>query len=253
MYRTILITLALLACLETSPADALEKVGQYGNPDAFVFHGTKVFHPEQLRRSLLWHPDFQQALSPSAALDELLLTTEKLLLTGYLRAGFPQVQITAHKSLLQKEVVVDIKEGPRLLAGTVTIKGTRQINAAMLQRDITTPQLKDPVAGESSPAKPNPPAWHQGKPAPLDQFTIDKLNRQLEKCCRDQGFFFTRLQSRVAVDIPSRTAQLVVTITNEGPPGTIHEIQIQGLKKNSREQVLQLLNVEINDLLTDPP
>ncbi|MCP4811764.1 MAG: hypothetical protein GY888_04585, partial [Planctomycetaceae bacterium] len=98
MYRTILITLALLACLETSPADALEKVGQYGNPEAFVFHGTKVFHPEQLRRSLLWHPDFQQALSPSAALDELLLTTEKLLLTGYLRAGFPQAQITAHKS-----------------------------------------------------------------------------------------------------------------------------------------------------------
>jgi len=247
MYRTILITLALLACLETSPADALEKVGQYGNPEAFVFHGTKVFHPEQLRRSLLWHPDFQQALSPSAALDELLLTTEKLLLTGYLRAGFPQAQITAHKSLLQKEVVVDIKEGPRLLAGTVTIKGTRQINAAMLKHDITTPQLKDPVAGESSPGKPNSPAWHQGEPAPLDPFTIDKLNRRLENCCRDQGFFFTRLQSRVAVDIPSRTAQLVVTITNEGPPGTIQEIQIQGLKKNSREQVLQLLNVEIND------
>jgi len=51
MNRTILITLSLLTCLEP-PTDALEKVEQYGNPKAFVFHGTKVFPPEQLRRSL---------------------------------------------------------------------------------------------------------------------------------------------------------------------------------------------------------
>lgn len=250
MHRAIVVSISLLLYIHTTEIQAIQQVDQFGNLNCFVFHGAKTFHPEQLRNALSWSSDFQRAATPSAPLEGLLLSTEQILKTGYLHAGFPKAKVTAHKSSVRNEVIIEVEEGPRVMAGEVEIRGASKIDTARLSRRITMPYTRKALLGQApgkSSSEPDPPSWDLGKPAPLDTTTTAKLNRQLQQACRDQGFFFTQLESTVVSDVQTRTARLVVTITAEGPPGTIQEIQVEGLKKNSRQNLLEFLDLRVGN------
>lgn len=249
MHQRIVIVIALISCWTSTQTGATEPVNQYGNVNCFVFEGLTSFHPEAVRKALLWNPDFQRAVAPSAPLDNLLQTTKAILQTGYLHAGFPQARITVRKSILQEEILITITEGPRLNAGKVEFAGAEQLNTDKLRQHLISPQAKSTPLGKAKEANQQPtstPFWQPGEPAPLDPATLQKIEKQLKRACRNQGFVFAELASKVEIDLASGTALLKVTVTNEGPLATAETIQIEGLKNNRREDLLTLLSLEPN-------
>jgi|GEM_PF-2881219 len=247
MHQRIVVVIALLSCWNSTQAGATEPVNQYGSVHHFVFEGLTTFHPEAVRQALLWNPDFQRAAAPSAPLDNLLRTTKAILQMGYLHAGFPQASLTVRKATLQEEVIITVTEGPRLQAGKIEFAGTQQLNADQLRQHLITPQPKPTPLGQTKSTKQpstSVPVWQPGQPAPLDPLTLLKIEQQLKRACRNQGFFFAELAAKVSIDLASGTAVLKVTIADEGPIATAQEIQIEGLKNNHREDLLKLLNLK---------
>ena len=109
-----------------------------------------------------------------------------------------------------------------------------------------------PDGGESRPAWVDaqgkrvdlePPVWKPGQPVSLDRASEGPRFDQVAHAMADLGYHRPRIDVRLDVVRETRLAHLVVEIIDEGPPAVVGKIETAGNKKNTREEILEYLNL----------
>ena len=76
---------------------------------------------------------------------------------------------------------------------------------------------------------------------------LSPLESQVADALADLGYFFPRFVVDVVPNARRKTAELAITIFNEGPRAVIGEIDTSGNKINSREEIVNYLKVHPGD------
>ncbi|WP_395739898.1 peptidylprolyl isomerase [Prosthecobacter sp.] len=225
----------------TVPAEA--KVGALGSAKRLVFEGNVTFSSEHLQQGLRVHGDWVLAAHPAAPLAGYVKATREALLRGYQRAGFPLAEVKETRWLENPQrLLCVISEGPRYMAGAVTVTGTRSVPAALIVEKLTTGEKKP--AGKTNVLSSEKKAeWEKDKPAKLDFARNTELRDVVLKLMEKEGL----MQAKVNVDIvrndAARTAELKVRILSEGPRAVLDDIIITGLKRDSQTALLKYLGL----------
>ena len=243
----------VLVATETAiiAADEPRHVGDYGDAERLQLNGAETFTPEQLREALAGDLEFQRAARPSAPFRGLPQLVAARLAEGYRKAGFPDVAVDCQFNEQAHALEVEINEGPRYRCGQIVLKGIQAVSAAQLRRWLLEPQpphdrLIQDVDGEDADEdeEETEPAWQPGEPAAFTSGAAKTLSGSVDEALADQGYFFARQSTRVVPDPASGTAVLEVTLEDEGPPGLVESIEVTGTRTNSRQQVLDFLEIE---------
>ncbi len=261
--------LVLLGLTTDSKAadENLLRVGELGDPARLVVRGTTAFDLETVKRALARDFDVLLAAHPSAPLSEYPPVLRQRAREGFLHAGFPNADAAVEYDAANRRFVVTIDEGPRYSAGDVRIEGARTINVQRLIQRLTKkypPADARPVTLEESGGNAifkwvddegnevdlKDPVWTPGKPAAFDAPTNAHLRQLVEQALADLGYEFAAFNVDVVQASGGATADLIVDITSEGPPPTVREIEITGQRRNSREEILKLLNLRTGMLFT---
>src|SRR5207249_3236645 len=86
--------------------------------------------------------------------------------------------------------------------------------------------------------------WQQKAPAPLDYLAQQQLQALIHKALEELDYYEPKVNIRMAPDPLRKVVDLKVEIANEGIKGTIVEINVTGLRTNTRQQVLDFLNLK---------
>lgn len=272
---------ALILCLVLPVllcgADAA-KVGALGSASRMLFEGNKTFSAEDLHRGLRTHGDWLLAAHPEAPLEEYVQVTRAALLRGYQRAGFPHVQITETRWLADPQrLLCVIAEGPRYMAGPVTVTGAESVPAAQIIARLTTKEKKaaDDSSKKDKPEEQKTPttlvdmsetyapglaiktkgsevadsdskdiAWEIGKPAALDARRPLDLQDMVVKQLAKVGRMQAKVEVKTVLDDRAHTAALHVNILSEGPAAVLAGITCTGLKRDSEAALLKYLGLE---------
>ncbi len=258
--------LALLLLLLASQPDAFAAgapacyvVGDLSRDDALVFEGLHAFDRNEILSALAAQLDYQLAAHPDAPVSVYLETLKKLVLAGYQHSGFPLATVSARVSNDNAHhVIVRVIEGPRSTCGEIRVVGGRRFTSDPLRAELVQ-KLTEPCACDDQDTghnRTNSPArttgqtndseatWLAGQPAPFDEVSRQAFAARAEKAVVDMGYFQTKLDVRVEPDPTRPVANLVVEIFNDGIRGKVAEIEVEGCKKNTREQVLDYLHLK---------
>lgn len=273
-------TAELLQKYEPSPT----LVGELGEPARLSFEGIKTFTPKKIRDGLMVNPDFLLASHPAAPFSRYLEAVQKNVQIGYKHNGFPEVRVTTTFDKSAGKIAVKVVEGPRYICGDVRVTGLKTLSTEPFIRRLTRPRpppesadilpkfqdqkSKDDFfakarsslevfryvnsAGEIVRQK---PIWQKGEPASFSDYSLKLLNEQVKAVLSEFGYFFPALEVKVIPEPNNATAQLLVQILDEGPKGTIGVIEVTGNVKNTREEILKYLGLEVGmeisrDLIT---
>ena len=245
-----------------TPTSAL--VGDLGDPQRLVFQGNAAFTAQALRSGLSSDLDYVLASHSCATRAEFLKTLRAKLLEGYRHCGFPDTRLSLGVDLSRggpgPQVTAKIVEGPRYVNGEVEVVGARAVPAERLAKWLTASRKPSAYAaarhGQSPPIgslpgfqqpEPIPPSWEPGKPTAFDQAARTRTAASVRRAYAELGRFFPKLAVRIVPEKGKPTARLVVEVEDEGPPGTIGDIQVAGAKRNSRASILQCLQVAPGD------
>ncbi|MBN8422583.1 MAG: peptidylprolyl isomerase [Verrucomicrobia bacterium] len=254
------------------------RVGVLGSADRLVFEGNQSFSSQRLSHGLYTHGDWLLAAHPEAPLEDYVRATRAALLRGYQRAGFPQVQITETRWLADPQrLLCVIAEGPRYMAGPVTVTGAQAVSVAQIVAKLTTKEKKPAdhraqknkaeegttsstpaIASEKETASlilkgwmgelPTTASksieWETGKPAPLDARRTAELQDLVVKQLAQAGRMQARAEVKTVLDETTHTAGLHVNILSEGPPAMLAGIECRGLKRDSEAALLKYLELE---------
>ncbi len=249
-----LISLVCLAFLATSAQGDDQRffVRELGDPADFVFEGATTFTPDALRVGLSNDFDFILAAHPKASFEPFLTTISQRVTAGYRQGGFARAKVET--KYVNGKVVVTVHEGPRFSSGKVTVDAPLDIDAAALQEWMLKPMADLAVRADAAPPKPAlppgaaPPAQELTKWVPGDKtaFTpgyVHGLTETLRQGLAQQGRFFPKFR----IEITPRddgTATLNVMVDAVGPKGTLGQIDIVGLNRNSRQELMDYLQLK---------
>ena len=178
---------------------------------------------------------------------------------AYRKAGFRDVAVRILPETEEGTIELEVNEGRQYVAGAVRVEGARQIDPADLTQRLA--EVKEPpsstietfvLRGDAilpkwKPAKHEeqddfaPPLWLPGQPIVF----ATSEDAGLEEVFADLGF----PQARASVEVTEadeNTLDLVVRI-EEGPVQTAASIEIEGLKRNTRDDVLDYLGIQPGD------
>jgi hypothetical protein len=244
-----------------------DRVGEYGDPRSVRISGAQAFSGRAIKDALFADQRFLLAAHPAAPKSGYLRALQEGVEIGYRHAGFLNIKASADidKSIDSMFVVVSLKEGDRYRCGDVRVIGARNVPVDRLVRRLTEPYLSAEAASDpdneddhvlrasESPAaeahssdsnapKPESPVWPKGKPAPFDSLTYKKLHEQVKEALADVGFHFPKFSINVMPNLAKKTADLVVTISREGPPDVIDEIEVSGHRRDKMDEILDYLH-----------
>lgn len=249
IYLAIIGTVLLSAAARAAPP----AVGDMAAIDRLDIVGAHFASPERLKQALDHDLEFLLACDPAAPLDEFLAVVARRLAAGYHRAGFALARVDARPNLQTRRIAIHIDEGPRYRAGDVRLVGAAPFTATVLFAWLKAPPGavsdeqrvhwrpdKGLDAGDSLNEK---PIWLPGEPARISAWSRRQLLRQVQLAFAERGFFFPKLNLDIT-PLPSRdTAELVVEVRDQGPPGFLGSIEVVGLQRNTPEQVLRYLDL----------
>ena len=241
MFRHAITLCVLFTAAATLSAEPFS-VGQLGDARKLEFVGVKTFTPAQLAAELEFDIDYQRAATPNAPLREFKKALAASLKQGFRRAGFPRPTVEVAYRESPERMEVRVTEGPRCRQGEIVVQGNRLVSTEGLKTWLTSRQAKEDAEPKDKGTT-EKPAWDPGRPAPFDPYALKKLHKQVARGLADQGFFFPSFEVEVRPRVPLAQAELVVRIQEEGPEGRLGEIDITGLKKNSRESLLKFLEL----------
>ncbi|MFO1513807.1 MAG: ankyrin repeat domain-containing protein [Verrucomicrobiota bacterium] len=273
----------LLAQHMTPPLDQSlpVKVGDVGDLDRILFEDVAAFTHEQLRRGLAIKPGYLLAAHPQANLRPFLDELQRLVQTGYQAAGFPEAQVAVTYDATLRRVRVKVTEGPRFKAGKIRIVGNRSSSSRDLVQWLTTAaeiskqvktletNLKSMGSKDSSPDATwkveattglaekgrsglNTPGkaerleeatWVADDPVNFSEAWTTQTVAQVEACLAEQGFFFPEVKVELQRHLATRTADLLISIQREGPPGVIGEIKVIGEQRHTPEDLIRFLQL----------
>jgi len=253
---------------ETTPT----VVGPLGDTTNLSFEGNKTFAARNIRDGLVTNIDFLLASNPSAPFSKYLEAVQEHVRKGYEHNGFPQVQVTTRFDKDSEKIVVKIQEGAQYNRGPVRILGAKTLPVDSFVNRLTqpwplpesvpkTPQLPGErdknglcvnptesfrhIDNTGQPVRPKKPIWETGEPAAFSEAYLKFLNKNIREVLSEFGYFFPALEVKIVPEPNKECAELLVEILDEGPKGTIGEIEIAGNNKNTREQILKYLGLEV--------
>ena len=223
-------------------------VGDLGRPSALVIQGNQSFTSEQILAGLKLRLDFHVAAHPAAPLADFLATLKRQIGRGYLRAGFPSVQVQATVEADRHHIVVQVQEGPRYGCGEILLCGLPSMTNDVVRHKIAQEmaRLEDITILLTNLTRTNVDAvaWIAGKPAPFDVAFSELLTNRVQEALTALGCFQPRFTTRIVPDSARRLADLKIEFTDEGIKGTISEIEVSGLHTNTRPQLLDYLELK---------
>lgn len=256
MRRYALFVLAM-ASLHT-PAQEVGEIGVVARLEAV---GNQAIPTEDLRRALLGDLDWLLASHPRAPLEQLLRVASERISAGYQASGFPHAAVTA--KVAAGHLRVDIVEGRRFRCGTVVVTGATVIPAATVTAWLTTaqpkakpwtaPQLQAELEadksaaavkrmGDIAPDELVDPLWRPGRPADFTATFAQRLAAQVRANYAQAG----RLAASATIavkDGADGTADLHMTISDEGVIARVAEVTVTGLERTPRAEFDRALGV----------
>lgn len=255
----------------TAPAATAEEPEERLHPLAQVkFEGATAFDSDAIRNALLPQPDVQWALRHEAPQGELASVLQEKVTAGYRHAGFGDVCVKVRSEWgadgLSQELVVDIQEGTRFRVGEIRFENAGEIPIAKVIERLSLPLPPKnarayPFDGDQGPrivwldfdgkeAECDPPLWDAENGAAFDESFPAFLQQHLAAILSDVGFPQTRFDSEVErVEAESR-ADLVISVEEVGRPAKVARIDVVGNQRNSREAILEYLQVEPSVVFT---
>ncbi len=232
-----------------APANAPSRsVDNLGDTRALQFEGPQLFTTAQLRGKLECDLRYQAAARPSGDLQHFLRVLEERLVAGYRHCGCPEAKVRATCDEQSNTVRVQIDEGRQYRKGQVEVAAPQQVDRTAIVRCLTT--LPQPHAwrierdgADFARLNEDTIAWKPGDPVHYDELSVAELETTVRRSLAEQGF--TRAKFTVGFS-PSDNAgnvSLRVEVESSPEPDQISGIEIVGLKRNSREELLSFLRV----------
>lgn len=221
------------------------------------FAGNEKYSSDELEKALRCEADYLLALHPQAETNDIKIATERLLRAGYRNRGFRDIEVSVAPVDEHGIVVCQIIEGPQYERRDVRIDGCTQIDSEKLISRLTQPFPKaeyTPTFRESGgetktiwlnkegkESKLSDPVWERGKPA---TFSNERnLKEKVDEALKDLGFSNAFCIVKIDSDQRTHSADLNVSIIEEGVPDLAQTIKIDGLQSNSLAQILDFLEL----------
>jgi TPR repeat protein len=239
MVGAIAIVMSLPAA--ESPAEA-ERVGDLGRKECLVFEGTQAFSGAGILSLMEMRLEFYCRSDPAAALSDYLAWIERIVRQGYQRSGFAKVAVTAKADRKAQRIRVSVTEGPRFDCGAVKVTGLEPALAEQL-----TNRLQEAAALSEPPQSPGLPCfpwpWREGSHVPADPASVTNFERSVVAALAELNRHQAEVQVQLAYDDSRRLADLLIQVTKPGVVGTLDRIEVEGLRRDSREDLLSLLKL----------
>jgi len=254
--------LAALLCLLPLAAAHAEPLGDLGDPARLHLEGNVALTAEQLSDAVRRDWLLQLAAAPSADRDAYVALVRRRLVIGYRSWGFPHADVAVALDEKGQTIVARISEGERWAAGDVGITGDAAIDRAALTRWLTEPQPADhfrvlvardgvvsvqdtrmAVPSDESLDADQPPTWVRDKPVPFHDTEHASLHAAVRHGLLAQGLpnaeFELGLDQR-----DDRTVSLRIDVPSAGRPAHVEAIEVSGLERNAREDLLTYCGIE---------
>jgi hypothetical protein len=88
------------------------------------------------------------------------------------------------------------------------------------------------------------PFWAPGEPGAFGEAATKQIEEAVKDCLAELGLFFPEVNTSVRLNLENHTADLLVQVLNEGPRGTVSELEVSGNEKNSRDDILKFLELK---------
>jgi hypothetical protein len=258
MQRTLGALCALLLLVSSAVGDD-RLVGNLGDPKCWRFSGVESFDSTQMRVVLPTRFALLAASHPYAPAESLLQELREAVELGYRTRGFPDAKVDANINPDGQFVDVSVREGPRFRCGDLRITGNDGVPAEALRTRLIDvagePQergrfedVMDMVVcaarryaerGRDRKAD----IWNPGAPARFDRFLEANVQHCLREEFEQRGYYMAKVRAQVVRNDSNGTADLHLEI-EEGPRALIGEVSIQGAERNTREQILNVLNLD---------
>jgi len=238
-----------------APKVTNEQAGDPGDVRKIAFEGLRLFTANQLRLQLQSDMQFQASARPSGDLDQLIETLQSRLATGYLHCGCAEAKVAARYDESTHGMRVQVQEGTQYRAGKVEVVGPHCIDATAIERDLTTVPPLRPWKLEcdgvdlADASNDNEAVWKPGEPAGFDAVSLDALKARVRRSLAEQGFPRAKFDVRLAPTPGSDLAAARVEIEESPVPARADGIEIVGLKRNTREELLQFVGVTRGDAI----
>jgi hypothetical protein len=237
-----------------APANTGRSVANLGDTRTLQFDGLQLFTAAQLRGKLECDLRYQAAARPSGDLDQFLRTLEERLVAGYRCCGCPESKVRASCDGQGSGVRVQIEEGHQYRKGQVEVAAPQQVDRAAIVRCLTTvPQTHawriERDGSDLVKSKEDTIVWKPGDPVQYDDLSAVDMKAAVRRSLAEQGFARAKFDVGLGTSDNSGNVNLRVQVENAPEADRISAIEIVGLKRNSREELLQFLHVAKGDAL----
>jgi TPR repeat protein len=218
-------------------------VGDYGRKEALVIEGNQSFTKDQILYGMAFHLDYHLAAHPAAPLVDYLASLERKITLGYQRAGFPSATVKADADTSAHRLVIRVTEGPRYRCGEILLSGVQTMT-----NEVVRQKVADRIGGletsAGSQSNLNSIAWLRDHPSPLDEPSRQDLTQLVQQALASLNYYQPKVSVRIVPDPARKLADLQIEIADEGIKGIIAEIEVTGLRTNTRPQLLDYLKLQ---------
>src|SRR4051812_8343709 len=223
-------------------------VGNFSDTRTLQFEGLQLFTSAQLRGKLECDLPYQSAARPSADLEHFQRMLEERLLAGYRHCGCPEAKVRATCDEQSGVVRVQIMEGQQYRKGEVEVAASQQVDRAAIVRCLTTVSQAHEWRIERDGSDLAKPAdgtivWKPGDPVHYDDLSAVELKAAVTRSLAEQGFTRTKYTVGLGPTDSGGNVNLRIKVENSPEPDRIRGIEVVGLKRDSRQELLQFLHV----------
>jgi hypothetical protein len=235
--------------LSVAPANVPGRlVGNLGDTRTLQFEGSQLFTAAQLRAKLECDLRYQAEARPSGDLEHFMRVLEERLVAGYRYRGCPEAKVRASCDEQGSAVRVQIVEGQQSRKGQVEVAAPQQVDRVAIVRCLTTvPQVhawrieRDGV--DLDKPKEDTIVWKPGDPVHYDDLSVVEMKAAVRRSLAEQGFARAKFNVELGPRDSASNVNLRVQVENSPEPDRISGIEVVGLKRNSRQELLQFLHV----------
>lgn len=251
-------------------------VEDLGDPKQLQFDGVSLFSAHQLQCALSFDVKYQVAARPTNQLASFLRTIEDRLREGYANSGCPDAKVAARHNTKREAIVVRVEEGPQYRNGQIRVYGTQVIDEQILAKWLATYQSPrlwgykidenwlDPFAEQDEKKAPNYGSerdnrtdeevdgqifWEANQIHSFRPSDEARLSAAVRLALIELGYANCRFQLLYERHPLDGVVDLRIAIRDDVPHTTIGDINITGLKRDSRDELLKYLQVSTGDPL----
>ncbi len=242
MNRTILLLVMLFLMLgvveQLKAVDSKNSLeNTYNAPKILQFEGEQSYTADEIRKCLSNSAEYWTVAYRNLSKEHYTASVRRLIRAGYLHGGFADVEVSVLENKYNS-FLVKIKEGQRYTCGNIMIEPVESFSS---YNDLRKIIISPPTEGDSPYINVE---WIKGEPAPMDE-ALNPINfsKNINRFLADSG---RNLKCAVTITRQKEhsVADMHVSLIKYDPTHTVSEIIIDGSKKNSREEILDYLQIK---------